>query len=62
MSDNKDITGGPDRARVAGGERYEVEHLAQKHGVTPDEVREAIARVGNDREAVERELARPRHH
>jgi hypothetical protein len=57
MSDNKNITGEPDRTRVAAGERYEIEHLARKHGVTPDEVREAIARVGNDRDAIERELA-----
>ncbi|HWA18588.1 MAG TPA: DUF3606 domain-containing protein [Devosia sp.] len=62
MSDNKDITGQPDRVRVAGGERYEIEHLAQKHGVTPEEVRDAIARVGNAREALERELQKPRRH
>jgi hypothetical protein len=62
MSDNKDITGQPDRGRVAGGERYEIEHLARKHGVSPEEVRDVIARVGNAREAVERELARPRRH
>jgi hypothetical protein len=62
MSDNKDITGEPDRSRVAAGERYEIEHLARKHGVTPDEVRELIARLGNNREAIERELAGSRRH
>jgi hypothetical protein len=58
MSDNKDMVGGPDRARVAGGEDYEVSDFARRHGVTPDEVREMIARVGNSREALEREVQR----
>jgi hypothetical protein len=62
MADDKSMVGGPDRARVAGGEKYEVEHLALKHGLTPDEVRAAIAKVGNDRDAVERELAKGRTH
>ncbi|MEO6396378.1 MAG: DUF3606 domain-containing protein [Devosia sp.] len=62
MADNKSMTGEPDRSRVAAGERYEVEHLAQKFNVTPDEVREAIARIGNDRDALERELSKPRRH
>ena len=62
MSDNKDMVGGPDRARVAGGEDYEVSDFARRHGVTPDEVREMIARVGNSREALEREVQRTTRH
>ena len=62
MSDNKDMVGGPDRARVAGGEDYEVSDFARRHGVTSDEVREMIARVGNSREALEREVQRTKRH
>lgn len=62
MADDKSMVGGPDRAKVAGEERYEVEHFAQKHGLSPDEVREMIARVGNDRDALEREAAKARRH
>lgn len=58
MSDNKDIVGGQDRARVAGGEDYEVNDFARRHGMSPDEVREMIARVGNSREALEQEAMR----
>lgn len=60
MADNKNFVGGQDRARVAGGEDYEVHHFADTHGLTPEEVREMIARVGNDREALEREAQKAR--
>ncbi len=62
MSDNKHIVGGPDRGRVAGDEDYEVHAFANRHGMTPDEVRELIERVGNDRDALERAAAKLRRH
>jgi hypothetical protein len=62
MPDDKSIVGGQDRARVAGEEDYEVRDFANRHGLSPDEVREMIKRVGNDREALEREVAKLRHH
>jgi hypothetical protein len=31
----------------------EVRQLAEKHGLSPTQIRELIARVGNDREKVE---------
>ena len=62
MSDNKDLVGGPDRARVAGEEDYEVAAFARRHGMSPDEVREMIRRIGNDRDALEREAAKLRRH
>ena len=49
MADNKGMVGGQDRARVAGGEDYEVQDFASRHGISPDEVREMIKRVGNSR-------------
>jgi hypothetical protein len=62
MPDNKDITGGADRSQVAGREDYEVQAFASRHGMTPDEVREMIERIGNDRDALEREAAKLRRH
>jgi hypothetical protein len=58
MADDKNIVGGQDRARVAGGEDYEVRHFAERHGISPEEVREMIKRVGNSREALEKEAMR----
>ncbi len=58
MADDKSIIGGQDRARVAGGEDYEVQDFASRHGISPDEVREMIKRVGNSREALEKEAMR----
>jgi hypothetical protein len=58
MADNKSFAGGQDRARVAGGEGYEVYDFASRHGISPDEVRDMIKRVGNDRTKLEQEVAR----
>lgn len=60
MSDNKNITDWHDRERVAGEEDYEVQDFARRHGISPDEVRDLISRVGNDRDALEREAAKLR--
>ena len=50
MPVNKSKRGGADRRRVAAGEGYEVNYFARKHGLTAQEARDIIARVGNDRE------------
>ena len=62
MADDKSIVGGQDRARLAGEEDYEVQAFARRHGMTPNEVREMIERIGNNREALEREAAKLRRH
>ena len=62
MPDDKSFVGGADRARVSAAEDYEVEAFARRHGMTPDEVREMVARIGNDRDALEREAAKLRRH
>jgi hypothetical protein len=54
MADNKDLRGGRDRDFVASGQDYEVEHFAQKHGISAEQARELIARHGNDRETLDR--------
>jgi hypothetical protein len=56
MADNKDLRDGRDRSRVAGNEQYELQHIAEKHGVTVDEVKKVIERVGNSREKIEEQL------
>jgi hypothetical protein len=62
MADDKTFVGGQDRVRVAGEEEYEVQAFARRHGMTPQEVRDMIERIGNDRQALEREAAKLRRH
>ena len=62
MADVKTFVGGQDRVRVAGEEEYEVSAFARRHGMTPQEVRDMIERIGNDRAALEREAAKLRRH
>ena len=50
MTDDKSKRGGVDRKRVAAGEGYEVDYFARKHGLSPEEARELIKQIGNDRE------------
>ena len=50
MADNKRKRGKADRARVAGGEGYEVSYFARKHGITAEQTRALIKKVGNNRD------------
>ena len=56
MSDDKSKVGQQDRSRVSASERYEVDHLAKKFGLTSDKVVEVIKSHGPMREAVEQQL------
>jgi hypothetical protein len=47
-----------DRARVAGGQDYEVRYQAKKTGKSSKVVKSAVRRVGNSRRKVERALGR----
>ena len=49
MADNKSDRGGRDRSRVAAGQCYELGYFARKHGISRDQARSLIDRVGNDR-------------
>jgi hypothetical protein len=49
MSDNTSLRGDRDRRTVSASEPYEVEYFARKHGLTMEQARDLIARVGNDR-------------
>ena len=54
MADDKSNVGGRDRARVAGGEDYEVRHFAEQNGISVEQAEQLIARHGNSREELER--------
>jgi predicted metal-binding transcription factor (methanogenesis marker protein 9) len=56
MSDDLSKKGNADRIRVAKGEEHEVKYLANKFGVSKEEVEKAIDRAGPMRENVEAEL------
>jgi hypothetical protein len=56
MSDDKSKVGTMDRDRVSASEPYEVEHLAQKFGVSQAEVKKAIQQAGPMRRDVEAQL------
>jgi hypothetical protein len=47
-----------DRARVAGGQDYEVRYEAKKTGKSRAAVKQAVKQVGSSRKRVERRLAR----
>jgi Protein of unknown function (DUF3606) len=45
-----------DRARVAGGQKYEVRYEAKKTGKSASAVKKAVKKVGNARKKVEKHL------
>ncbi|TYL76056.1 DUF3606 domain-containing protein [Bradyrhizobium cytisi] len=47
-----------DRARVAGGQKYEVGDESKKTGRSASAVKKAVKKVGNSRKRVEKRLAR----
>jgi hypothetical protein len=53
MSDDKTKQGQQDRSRVAGDEPYEVAYFASEHGLSQEQARDLIARVGNDRASLD---------
>jgi hypothetical protein len=53
MSDDKANRGGADRTRVAGGEEYEIEYFAKKHGISVAQAEELIKEHGNSREKLD---------
>jgi Protein of unknown function (DUF3606) len=47
-----------DRARVAGGQDYEIRYTAKKTGRSKAAVKKAVKKLGSDRKRVERRLGR----
>ena len=58
MSDDKTKRGSQDRTRINLDEKYEVAYWTQKLGVSEEELRAAVERVGNSSARVEEELRR----
>lgn len=56
MSDDTTKSGGQDRSRISLSEDYEVRDWSKKFGVTPEELRAAVAAVGDQASAVEAHL------
>jgi hypothetical protein len=56
MPDDKSKKGRQDRSRINMNERYEVQYWKNKFGVSEDELRAAVDRVGSSVKDVEREL------
>ena len=54
MPDDKTKVGKPDRSRVSADQDYEVRNIAEKFGLSANQVRELMLRVGNDRDDVEK--------
>lgn len=54
MSDDKSNVGGQDRARVAGGQDYEVRDFAEANNISVEQAQQLIERHGNSREELER--------
>jgi hypothetical protein len=59
MANNETSRGrAQDRAKVAGGQDYEVKYEAGKTGASKDAVRQAVKEVGNSRKKVEDRLGK----
>jgi len=56
MSDDKSKAGGLDRKLISLQEDYEVRDWAARFGVTEKALRDAVGRVGNRAEDVQKEL------
>ena len=53
MSDNKKDIGSPDRDKISVSEEYEVSYWSKKFGVTAQQLKDAVKKVGNSPKKVE---------
>jgi len=56
MSDDKTRSGGQDRKRINVHEDYELRDWSKKFGCSPEQLKKAVADVGDNAEAVEKHL------
>lgn len=59
MSDDKTNRGPHDRNLISLSEPYEIRDWARRFGVTEDELRASVSKVGPSTEAVSKALSRP---
>ena len=59
MADDKSSRSSGDRSRIALGEDYEVQYWTKKFGVSPDQLKDAVAETGtNSAQAVADDLGK----
>lgn len=58
MPDDKSKTGGSDRDRINVNEDYELRDWSEKFGVTPEELKTAVKKVGPMADDVKKELGK----
>ena len=58
MADDKSKPGRPDRDRINVNEEYEVRDWATSFGVSPEELKRAVAQVGDRADAVRQHLGK----
>ncbi len=56
MADNKDIRDGRDRSQVDRNDTNELQYIADKYGVSIEDIKAIISRAGNNRRDIENEL------
>lgn len=56
MADNLEDRGGRDRARIDVNQDHELRDWSKKFGVTPEQLKQAVAAVGNEAAKVEAHL------
>ena len=56
MADEPSKRGPQDRSRINTSEDYEVRYWSRKFGVSAEQLKAAVRKVGNSTKAVEREL------
>ncbi len=56
MPDDPKKTGGQDRKRINVNQDYELRDWSKKFGVTPEQLKAAVAKVGTMADDVEKEL------
>lgn len=56
MTDNRTKVGGQDRRRINVHEDYELAHWSKRFSVSKEELKRAVAKVGDRAEDVEKEL------
>ena len=58
MSDDLKQRGAQDRSRINTSEDHEMRYWSKKFGVSEDQLKAAVKKVGNSAKAVEEELAK----
>ena len=61
MADDRTNRGEPDRSKVSGSEDYELDYLARQYGMTREQARDLVKRVGNNRVKLDEAAKRLKH-